>query len=146
MIASFNEWRPKPLLNLTYQFIAPYWADVDVRGTGQVYYRQTKNPVLLAKATDEIKRVFPLSKNVTVINLLIVTWDAVGYYSLHTDKVTFIMCNLIILHTYIQCTHVFMHLLMYVHMYVVSYVVYVHLLITCTLVCVCVSLSTIVRT
>ena len=26
---------------LTYPIIAPYWADVDTRGTGSVYYRET---------------------------------------------------------------------------------------------------------
>ena len=70
--------------------IAPFWADVDTRGTGNVYYRQTNDPNLLARATNEIKSVFLTSSNITVINLLIVTWDAVGYYSQHTDKV-FIM-------------------------------------------------------
>ena len=91
MNSSFNSWTPRSLVNLEKRFIAPYWADTDLTGTGQVYYRQTKNPVLLARATNEIRRAFPSSKNVTVINLLIVTWDAVGYYHKRTDKVTFIM-------------------------------------------------------
>ena len=91
MSSPFNEYTPKSLQNLKNRFIVPYWADVDLRGTGQVYYRQTKDPVLLARATNEIHRAFPSSKNMTVINLLIVTWDAVGYYNKHTDKVTFIM-------------------------------------------------------
>lgn len=42
--------------------IAPYWADVDTRGTGTVAVR-----------TD-------------IPNQVIVTWDNVGYYSQHTDK------------------------------------------------------------
>ena len=67
--------------------IAPLWADVDTRGTGNVFYRQTTDPNLLARATNEIKSVFPTSSNITITNLLIVTWDAVGYYSQHTDKV-----------------------------------------------------------
>ena len=94
MSISFNDYTPKNLLNLLHRFIAPYWADVDLTGTGQVYYRQTKNPVLLARVTNEIHRAFPSSKNSTVVNLLIVTWADVGYYYKHTDKVTFIMCNL----------------------------------------------------
>ena len=67
--------------------IAPYWADVDTRGTGNVYYRQTTDPILLARATSEIRTAFPESSNVTIINLLIATWNRVGYYLRNTDKV-----------------------------------------------------------
>ena len=82
------------------QFIAPYWADVDLKGFGQVYYRQTKDTVLLARATNEIQRHFPLSQNVIVTNLLIVTWDAVGYYNRHNDKVG--SCNFTHI---VMCSH-----------------------------------------
>ena len=41
---------PLPLSN-TQQVIAPYWADVDARGTGKIFYRQTTNPSLLDKTT-----------------------------------------------------------------------------------------------
>ena len=67
--------------------IAPYWADVDTAGIGQIHYRQTTNSTLLARATNEIRMAFPTSQNVNVTNLLIVTWDSVGYYLSHTDKV-----------------------------------------------------------
>ena len=67
--------------------IAPYWADVDIRGTGDIYYRQTADPYLLARATSEIRAAFPLSQHVVITNLLIATWDKVGYYSQNTDKV-----------------------------------------------------------
>ena len=104
---SYNAWIPRllPLISNTptAQFIAPYWADTDLRGTGQIYYRQSKDPVLLARATNEIQRVFTLYQNVT--NLFIVTWDAVGYYSMQTNKV--MLCN---------------SLYMYVRMYVCTYV------------------------
>ena len=85
--SSFNIWNPNSLLVNGLQFIAPYWADFDLRGTGNVFYRQTRNPALLARATNEIQAAFPMSENVTVTNLLIVTWDAVGYYANNTDKV-----------------------------------------------------------
>ena len=88
---SYNDWTPKLLPFSSKGFVAPYWADVDLRGAGQIYYRQTKNPVLLARATYEIQKVFPLpypfSQYLIVTNLFIVTWDAVGYYSEGTDKV-----------------------------------------------------------
>jgi len=46
----------------TQPIISPYFADVDTRGAGQVYVR-----------TD-------------IPNEIIVTWDQVGYYSIHADK------------------------------------------------------------
>ena len=75
-------------LNVT-NFIATYWCDVDIRGTGQVYYRQTNDPILLARATNDIQSI-SLSENVVITNLFIVTWNAVGYYSRNTSKVRLI--------------------------------------------------------
>ena len=69
------------------QIIAPYWADVDTRGTGQIFYRQSTDPSLLARASREIQSAFPSSQNITITNLLIATWDEVGYYSENDDKV-----------------------------------------------------------
>ena len=74
-------------LSGTDQIIAPYWADVDTRGTGQIFYRQSTDPSLLARTENEIRRAFPMSQNVTITNLLIATWDAVGYYLFNDDKV-----------------------------------------------------------
>ena len=76
-------------LNGTQQIIAPYWADVDTRGTGQIFYRQTTDPSLLARASREIQAAFPSSRNASIKNLLIATWDEVGYYfESNGDKVT----------------------------------------------------------
>ena len=69
------------------KIIAPYWADVDTRGTGSIYYRQTTDPSLLARETSEIRTAFPRPLNDTISNLLIATWDSVGYYNSGTDKV-----------------------------------------------------------
>ena len=88
---SFNNHNPTALPlsgnNRNVRFITPYWADVDLRGVGEVYYRQTDNSILLARATNEIKTAFPTSQNVNVTSLFIITWDSVGYYDRHTDKV-----------------------------------------------------------
>ena len=71
----------------TKQIIASYWADVDTSGTGQIFYRQSTDPSLIARATSEIQAAFPASENVTIESLVIVTWDKVGYYDSNTDKV-----------------------------------------------------------
>jgi len=75
-------------LTRTDEIIAPYWADVDTRGTGDIYYRQTTDPSLLARATSEIITAFPDSPDLTITNMFIATWDRVGYYNQHTDKVS----------------------------------------------------------
>jgi len=67
--------------------IAPFWANIDIRNIGNVYYRETTDPSLLSRATSEIRATFPKSKNVTITSLFIVTWDSVGYYYRHNDKV-----------------------------------------------------------
>ena len=74
-------------LSSSHRIIAPYWADVDARGTGRIYYRQSSDPNLLARVANDIRKGFPTSENVTVTNLLIATWDAVGYYNYNSDKV-----------------------------------------------------------
>ena len=91
----YNYYAPASLPISRHQFVAPYWADFDLRATRSifnrptrnVFYRQTRDPDLLARATNEIRAAFPISQNVIVYNLLIVTWDDVGYYSYGTDKV-----------------------------------------------------------
>ena len=88
MTNSFNAFTPASLpLNGTERIIAPYWADVDTTGIGIIFYRQTNDSTLLTRARNEIKAAFPRSQNVIITNLLIVTWDGVGYYSSRTDKV-----------------------------------------------------------
>ena len=82
---SYNAQTPRYLPLRRIQFIAPYWSDVDLKGFCQVYYHQTKDPILLVRGANEIQKAFPLSQNVVVTNLFIVTWDAVGYYYRHKD-------------------------------------------------------------
>ena len=92
-------------LSGSYRIIAPYWADVDTRRIGRIFYRQTSDPNLIAKAVGEIKRGFSMSQNVTITNLLITTWSAVGYYYRKSDKV----CMYSYLHTLIrECYQGFM--------------------------------------
>jgi len=98
---------PLPLSS-TDKIIAPYWIDVDTRGTGDIYYRQTTNPSLLARTTSEIRAAFPISQNATITNLLIVTWDRVGYFYWQNNKVcmytqSVILCCPLLLICYCYC-------------------------------------------
>ena len=81
---------PEPFpLGSGLQLIAPYWADVDTTGTGNVWYRETTDLDLLDQVQQEIRRVFSDQQQFVSINIFIATWDHVGYYLSHTDKVFF---------------------------------------------------------
>ena len=72
---------PLPLRNLSQHVIAPFWADVEYKLRDNIFYRQTSEPSLLARATREVRSAFPTSSNATIKNLLIITWDDVRYDS-----------------------------------------------------------------
>ena len=78
---------PSSLPRYDLKFVAPYWADVDITGTGDIYYRQTTDRSLLARATSEIRTAFPEYDHNNITNLFITTWHAVGYSNGNTDKV-----------------------------------------------------------
>ena len=84
------EAEPFPLPDL--KVIAPFWADVDTTGIGTVWYRDTSDTKLLDRARSDILRNPVLFPDIDLQNffptsLLIATWDHVGYYDQHTDKV-----------------------------------------------------------
>ena len=67
--------------NLT--MIAPFWADIDTFEFGVVYYRTTAISTLLARADEYVHQMSKSFKNFSTKELVITTWDGVGYYS-HT--------------------------------------------------------------
>lgn len=73
-------------INTDYEIIAPFWADVDTTGTGDITYRKTTDANLLQRANDHVKRAFP---TVTFLPkyLFIATWDHVGFFEAQTMKV-----------------------------------------------------------
>ena len=75
-----------PLANFQ-ELIAPYWADVDTRGTGIIWYRETTDPDLLERADNEIRQAFPTMRFESQL-LFISTWDHVGYFDQKTDRVS----------------------------------------------------------
>ena len=77
-----------PLNNL--QLIAPYWADADTRddGSGTVWYRETDEFALLARAAGDIQAVFISQSTFSPTHLFIATWERVGYFNLNTDLVS----------------------------------------------------------
>ena len=71
------------------RLIVPFWANIDIKGTGAVYYRQTTyfNSYDIIVAGYLIRHHLPRYKYFEVESVLIITWDTVGYHSQHTDKV-----------------------------------------------------------
>ncbi|XP_066494914.1 alpha-tectorin-like, partial [Tiliqua scincoides] len=67
-------------------FVAPFWADVDNRITGEVYYRQTQERQLLQRATADINAYF-LDERFTATWVFVATWDQVAFYGSLSSKV-----------------------------------------------------------
>lgn len=73
------------------QIIAPYWADVDTREAGTVWFREVNDSALLSRIGRDIcANVVGLTFQPT--SALIVTWEGVGYYSAHYDLVSTMSC------------------------------------------------------
>ncbi|KAM8985778.1 sushi, nidogen and EGF-like domain-containing protein 1 [Ara ararauna] len=81
-----NQYTPDPFpLADGRPFVAPYWADVDNVLGGDVFYRQTTDPALLALITSDINQYFPTIPY-TATWALVATWDHVAYYGSTTNK------------------------------------------------------------
>ena len=84
---------PQPFPITGSALLSPYWGDVDTRGTGNVYYRGTTDSTVLNRASENIRSIFPEFNTplaltpFTATYLYIATWDHVGYFSRHTDRV-----------------------------------------------------------
>ncbi len=62
--------------------IAPFWADVDTRSNGQVWYKEhSRNSDNFEKARENVMKYFCLDQFEPTI-VFTVTWDRVPYYSL----------------------------------------------------------------
>ena len=80
---------PKPFsLGIGLPLVAPFWADVDTRGTGAVWIRNTSDVAILNKAEEDIQRAFSNEIIFEPEFAFIATWDGVGYFDSHTDKVS----------------------------------------------------------
>ncbi|XP_054854871.1 IgGFc-binding protein-like [Eublepharis macularius] len=67
-------------------FVAPFWADVDNRITGEVYYRQSQDEQLLQRVTADINTYFPHEKFMATW-VFVATWDQVAFYGSLSSKV-----------------------------------------------------------
>ncbi|XP_029472488.1 sushi, nidogen and EGF-like domain-containing protein 1 [Rhinatrema bivittatum] len=60
--------------------VAAFWADVDNRQAGEVYYRESKDPATLQRATKDIHKYFPDFPDFRAEWAFIVTWYRVTFF------------------------------------------------------------------
>ncbi|XP_041037440.1 sushi, nidogen and EGF-like domain-containing protein 1 [Carcharodon carcharias] len=60
--------------------VAAFWADVDNRRAGDVFYRETKDPAILQSTTDDIRRYFPELEEFSTQWALVATWHKVTFF------------------------------------------------------------------
>ncbi|XP_054660981.1 sushi, nidogen and EGF-like domain-containing protein 1 isoform X4 [Grus americana] len=69
-------------------FVAPYWADVDTRLGGNVFYRQSRKPELLARlARDLAAAVTYPDPTPQPTWAFVATWDRVSFFGAASNKV-----------------------------------------------------------
>ncbi|PAV61412.1 hypothetical protein WR25_01754 [Diploscapter pachys] len=89
-LVSFNrkipEFTPfcKPVPE-AYRMIAPFWADVDITRSGNIFYRQTMDADVLRKGEIEIAAAFPEDRNIQLEWAFVATWANVTYFDDLTD-------------------------------------------------------------
>ncbi|XP_003375523.1 putative Low-density lipoprotein receptor repeat class B [Trichinella spiralis] len=86
----FNSYRTGELIDFGHPLIAIFYADVDISGPhgGHVFYRTSQDPELLKTSSDLIRNKFHWdASDYEAKSLLIVTWDRVGSYQRHNDRV-----------------------------------------------------------
>lgn len=72
------------------RLVAPFWADVDTRNGGDVFFRETTDPNLLQQATNDVTAIFVDQRKFKATWLLIATWYEVAFYGasgINTNKV-----------------------------------------------------------
>lgn len=62
------------------RLIAPYWADIDTRNGGDIWYRESTKAAMLQKESEEIRDLFPEYFNFQATWMFIATWDNVAFY------------------------------------------------------------------
>ncbi|MEJ1283528.1 sushi nidogen and EGF-like domains 1 [Cricetulus griseus] len=60
--------------------VAAFWADVDNRRAGDVYYREATDPAMLQRATEDIRRYFPELPDFSATWVFVATWYRVTFF------------------------------------------------------------------
>ncbi|XP_053896808.1 sushi, nidogen and EGF-like domain-containing protein 1 isoform X10 [Malaclemys terrapin pileata] len=60
--------------------VAAFWADVDNRRAGEVYYRESKDQTILERATKDIGQYFPEFLEFSAVWVFVATWHRVTFF------------------------------------------------------------------
>ncbi|XP_038271542.1 sushi, nidogen and EGF-like domain-containing protein 1 isoform X2 [Dermochelys coriacea] len=60
--------------------VAAFWADVDNRQAGEVYYRESKDQTILHRATKDIGQYFPEFLEFSALWVFVATWHRVTFF------------------------------------------------------------------
>ncbi|XP_058521199.1 sushi, nidogen and EGF-like domain-containing protein 1 [Ochotona princeps] len=60
--------------------VAAFWADVDNRRAGDVYYREATDAATLRRATEAVRRYFPELRDFTATWVFVATWYRVTFF------------------------------------------------------------------
>ena len=74
----FSDCCPRDFPLFSAPLIAPFWHNINIVAGGNIYYRQTTDPLLI-NISRELLLAFDITPpDYTPINLLIVTWERVA--------------------------------------------------------------------
>jgi len=79
---------------MEYPIIAPFYADIDTRGVGQVYWRASRQADDIARVANLVSKYY--RGEFQPKEVVVITWDQVGYFDQMTDKtnmVQLIICS-----------------------------------------------------
>lgn len=71
---------------LEYPVIAPFYSNVDTRNIGNVFYRETQDAYIIAKASEDMQSFFSNHHEFRPSSVFIATWTDVGYHPKGSDK------------------------------------------------------------
>lgn len=60
--------------------VAAFWADVDNRRAGDVYYREATDPATLRRATEDVRHYFPELLDFNATWVFVATWYRVTFF------------------------------------------------------------------
>lgn len=88
----FTDFQSRSFPFDSHPLIAPFWGDVDLVQSGDIFYRETNDSTLLMRVHDNITATLPTEDSFVPTHLFIATWDNVPQYLGDSDKVK---CGLI---------------------------------------------------
>ena len=86
-LGAVSQYTPAPFsLRDNRRLISPFWGDMDTRNGGTALYRESIDPVLLDRATKDVRRAFLNHQRFSASWIFIATWDRVAFFGADGDS------------------------------------------------------------